>query len=268
MCKSRITVYHSWMSTGLFLEKNDKNMLVVITIIIFVLVSDTMINTIADFLTSQLVSDFGIGLFVLFALITGLGQYFLLKYIKTKIDYMYSKSSSTRLLYRLVSLIQYLLLALIVVLIVQILVSMSYSTYMHNCFNRSELLTKYFADGIFCLQVLIVVLSNKYSMIVLLYSISFSIIAITSAVAVTLDLYHLSLKPTTIYPTTEVVFPSYDEGTWVSALRSVYDYVDLFSFILVWGASVLLLREYMTKWRLRHWVLVCIPLLYYGMLLS
>jgi hypothetical protein len=195
------------MSTGLFLEKNDKNMLVVITILIFVLVSDTMINTIADFLTSQLVSDFGIGLFVLFALITGLGQYFLLKYIKSKISYMYSKSSSTRLLYRLVSLIQYLLLALVSVLIVQILVSMSYSTFIIIALTGVSYSLNISLMAYFAYKFSSWYLSNKYSMIVLLYSISFSIIAITSAVAVTLDLYHLFLKPTTIYPTTEVVFP-------------------------------------------------------------
>jgi len=106
-------------------------------------------------------------------------------------------------------------------------------------------------------------LSNKHAVIVLLYYVSFSIIALTSAVALTLDLYHLGLKPETIYPTDEVVFPSYEEGTPISMLRDTYDYIDLFSFIILWGASVLLLREYMHNWHLRHWILVCIPLVYY-----
>ena len=106
-------------------------------------------------------------------------------------------------------------------------------------------------------------LSNKYSLIVLLFGISFSIIALTSFVALTLDLYHLALKPTLIHPTTEVVFPSYDEGSSVYVLRKAYDYVDLFSFVIIWGASVLLLHEFMPRWHLRHWILVFIPLVYY-----
>ncbi|HEY7108331.1 MAG TPA: hypothetical protein VH415_02770 [Nitrososphaeraceae archaeon] len=251
------------MSSGLFLDKNDKNMLIVITILIFVLVSDTMINTVADFLSSQLISNFGIVLFVLFTLITGITQYFLLKYVKAKINYMYYKSSSTRLLYIVVSLIQYLLLALVFTVIIQILISRSYSTYIIIALTGVSYILNISLMSYFAYKFSSWYLSNKYSMIVLLYSISFSIIAVTSSVAVTLDLYHLSLKPTVVYPTTEVVFPSYEEGSSISILRSVYDYVDLFSFILVWGASVLLLREYMHKWLLRHWILVCIPLLYY-----
>jgi hypothetical protein len=101
-------------------------------------------------------------------------------------------------------------------------------------------------------------------MLVLLYGIAFSIIALNSSVALTLDLYHLFLKPKVIYPATEVVFPSYDEETSsISTIRKAYDYIDLFSFVVVWGASVLLLHEYLHKWKLRHWVLVFIPLVYY-----
>jgi hypothetical protein len=222
-----------------------------------------MINTVADFLSSQLISNFGIVLFVLFTLITGITQYFLLKYVKAKINYMYYKSSSTRLLYIVVSLIQYLLLALVFTVIIQILISRSYSTYIIIALTGVSYILNISLMSYFAYKFSSWYLSNKYSMIVLLYSISFSIIAVTSSVAVTLDLYHLSLKPTVVYPTTEVVFPSYEEGSSISILRSVYDYVDLFSFILVWGASVLLLREYMHKWLLRHWILVCIPLLYY-----
>ena len=74
------------MSTGLFTTKDDKNILVVIAVVIAVITSDTMINTVADFLAPQLVSDFGIVRFVLFAIIIGVSQYFILRYAKTKIN--------------------------------------------------------------------------------------------------------------------------------------------------------------------------------------
>ena len=44
---------------------------------------------------------------------------------------------------------------------------------------------------------------------------------------------------------------------------TAYDSIDLFSFIILWGATVLLLHEYIRKWRFRHWILVCVPLIYY-----
>ena len=77
------------MSTGLFLEKNDKNFLIVIAVVIFTLVTDTMINQVSDFLAPQLsFSNSGVILFVLFAIIFGITQYIVLRYTKAKIDYI------------------------------------------------------------------------------------------------------------------------------------------------------------------------------------
>jgi hypothetical protein len=50
---------YSWMSNTLFVSKNDRAMLGVITVLIAVLTTDTMINTVADFLAAQLVSNLG-----------------------------------------------------------------------------------------------------------------------------------------------------------------------------------------------------------------
>ena len=74
---------------GFSWEKKDKNILVVITILIFVLVSDTMINQVPDFLAPQTRFNFGIALFVIFGLIIGISQFFILRYVKSKVSYMY-----------------------------------------------------------------------------------------------------------------------------------------------------------------------------------
>ena len=73
------------------MEKIDKNFLIVIAVVIFTLVTDTMINQVSDFLAPQLVSNFGVALFVLFAIIFGITQYIVLRYTKKKIAYMYSQ---------------------------------------------------------------------------------------------------------------------------------------------------------------------------------
>ena len=60
------------MSKSLFTTKNDNNMFIVLTILIFVLVSDTMISQVSDLLAPQLVSDFSIALFYVFVVIFGI----------------------------------------------------------------------------------------------------------------------------------------------------------------------------------------------------
>lgn len=251
------------MSIGLFLEKNDKNMLIIMALVIFVLVSDTMITQVSDFLASQLVTEFGISLFIFFAIVMGFTQYFILRYVKKKIAYMYSRSPSTKLLYKIVLSVQYLSIVIVSVLVAQILISSSYFTYfllaltvLSYALNIS--LMAYFSYKFFSWYK-----SNRYSVIVLLYGLSFAIIALTTSDALTLDVYNLASKPPVIYPTTEPAFPSYEKGTLVSIIRNAYDSLDLFSFIILWGATVLLLHGYMRKWSLRHWVLVCVPLVYY-----
>jgi hypothetical protein len=251
------------MSTDLFLEKNDKNMLIVIAVVIFVLLSDTMINQVADFLAPQLVSNFGVALFVVFAIIFGVTQYVILRYTMRKIAFMYSRSKSTRIIHKMVSSIQYILLIVVLILVAQILVTSSYSTYILVALTLvsgllSIALMAYFAKKFFSWY-----LSSKYSLLVVLYGLAFAIIALTFSDALIVDIYNLSTKSTVVYPTSEVVFPSYDEGTPIYLFRAVYDYVDLFSFIILWGATVLLLHEYIRKWKMRHWILVCVPLIYY-----
>ena len=117
------------MSKSLFTTKNDNNMLIVLTVLIFVLVSDTMISQVSDFLAPQLVSDFSIALFYVFVVIFGITQYLVLRYTKGKISYQYVKSSSTRIMYKIVTIVQYSLLAIILMLVIQIVLTSSYSSY-------------------------------------------------------------------------------------------------------------------------------------------
>ena len=149
------------------------------------------------------------------------------------------------------------------ILVAQILISSSYSTYLLVTLTVVSYLLNIALMAYFAKKFFSWYLTNKYSVIVLLYGLSFAITALTTSDALISDIYNLSTKSTAIYPTTEVIFPSYDKGTPIYLLNLAYDYMDLFSFIILWGATVLLLHEYIRKWRMRHWILVCVPLIYY-----
>ena len=60
-------------------KKMTRTCLIVMAVVIFALVSDTMINQVSDFLAPQLISNFGVALFVLFAIIFGITQYIVLQ---------------------------------------------------------------------------------------------------------------------------------------------------------------------------------------------
>jgi uncharacterized membrane-anchored protein len=78
----------------LFEERSDMIMLMVIAIVISIGLTDTMINQVSDFLSSELISDFGIATFCISAIILGISQFIVLRYVDRKISYLRSKSSS------------------------------------------------------------------------------------------------------------------------------------------------------------------------------
>src|SRR6476659_912879 len=113
----------------LFEERSEMIMLMVIAIVISIGLTDTMINQVSDFLSSELISDFGIATFCISAIILGISQFIILRYVDRKISYLRSKSSSVKYMHRSVVVIQYLLLAIISILIIQIVVTSEYSIY-------------------------------------------------------------------------------------------------------------------------------------------
>jgi hypothetical protein len=250
---------------SLFVTKQDRSIIVVMAVLISVLLTDTMINQVSDFLARQLTSNFGLITFIVFGAILGISQFFILKYVKQKISSLYSGSPPAKYLHSIVTIMQYLLLGIITALIIQTVFDSFYFTYFLIAITAISYSLNISLMGYFAKKLISWYLLNRYSIVVLLYGISFIFVAITSLMAFTLDTYNLSLKPTQIYPTSEVVFPSYDEGTItiIYVFHLVYRYFDLFSFLLVWGSTALLLHGYIQKWKARHWLLICLPLVYY-----
>lgn len=247
----------------LFEARSDMIMLMVLAIVISFALTDTMVNQVSDFLSSQLISDFGIATFCISVIVLGISQFIILRYVDRKIRYLGSKSSSVKTMHKIVVIIQYLLLAIVSILIIQIVITSQYSIYTlfmitAISYSLNVVLMSYFAKKLLSWYI-----ANRNSIVVLLYGISFILIAATSLIAVTLDLYNLSMKPKIIHPSTEVVFPSFEEDNPMFPLHVAYRYLDLVSFLLVWFSTALLLHGYMRKWPARYWILLILPLVYY-----
>ena len=165
------------VSTRLFETRYDKIMLIVITVIISVLLSDTMINQVSDFLAPQLISDFGIGMFCAFGIIFGITQYFILDYCRRSISYFFSSSSSAKIVHKAVTLIQYSLLVIVSFLIGQILFTSSYSIYLLAALTAISYFLNIILMAYFANKFLRWYFSHKYSVIVLIYGVSFVLIS-------------------------------------------------------------------------------------------
>jgi len=106
---------------------------------------------------------------------------------------------------------------------------------------------------------------KKGSFVILSYAMAFVIMSLTFSFALILDLHAFSSKQDIVTPNSKVVFPNFDNANWLFLVfHYVYHYLDLISFVLIWGANALLLLQY--RKRLGHvkfWIIVGLPLVYY-----
>jgi len=89
--------------------------------------------------------------------------------------------------------------------------------------------------------------------------------SMTFSLALLLDMYHFSSKQEIVTPNSEIAFPSYDDASWVLLVfRYIYNYSDLISFVLIWGATALLLLHYRKRLGIvKFWIVITLPLVYY-----
>lgn len=234
------------------------------SVLIVILVIDTMINNVVDFISKQLVSNLGILLFSIITAVSAAGQYLILSYVKQKSKEIIAKSVSLQIIHTVVTIVQYSLTAMIVFIILDILLTGRYhgvvliivtaTSYALNIALLAFLGQRFFSWY----------KSNRNSVVVLLYGFSSVVIAMTSTIAVLSDSYNLLSKQGEITPSSDVVFPSFEPGTMTTMFHEIYNYSDLAAFILIWTSTTLLLRHYFRKMRkIKFWILTAIPLIYY-----
>ena len=135
-----------------------------------------------------------------------------------------------------------------------------------NLVNCNKLLLTVILIGILARQFFLWYRSHKRdSFIILSYAVAFAIMSLTFSVALILDVYHLSGKQEIVTPASGVTWPNYDNAGWLLlALRFIYNYSDLVSFVLIWGATAMLLLHYRRRLGLaKFWIIITLPLIYY-----
>jgi hypothetical protein len=254
------------LKTILFPSINNRQATLVVIITVAFLITDTMIGTVSDFLVPQTTSVWGISLFVVISVVFAFSQYLLLRFVWLKTKDIRSKSFLFNGLLKLVIALQYLLLAILIVIIYQILfMSQYYTTFLIWSTGISFLLAISIL-GILARQLFLWYrYYKKGSFVIICYAIALVIMSITFFLALLLDMYGFSSKQSIVTPHSEVAFANYENANWlVLVFHYIYHYLDLISFVLIWGANALLLLQY--RKRLGHvkfWIIVGLPLVYY-----
>jgi hypothetical protein len=242
---------------------NERKLFIAFFALMVALVIENSYSQVADFVTEQIVSFWGIVLFVITSSIFIFGSFVILETVKAKNKETGTGQISMRAIELIITIIQYILTSIIVFVILQVLFTSQY--------NKDLLTVSYnisYLSSIFLTVLLAWKLFSWYKIqkkpIVLLFGLGAVFIVLASICAIIWSDVILLLKPSVVFPDSEVLFGVSDEDSEVNyqfdfVLQILYYFQTAF-ILLIWGGTILLLYHNF-KWigRVKFWVLVILP---------
>lgn len=237
---------------------DGKKLLVVMTILAAVLMVESSIGYIADFIPEQLASTEGIATFIVIFAVSVVTQYYILAFVNYN-----NKSHNVRARFlhttqKIVTAIQYLLTGIILLVILQILTVQQYNTILlHIAISISygiwivmlSLLAKAFFSWY----------RSKKNLMILIFALSMIAYVINGALGLTYHIDELAKRNLVIRLGDIAVFSESP-----SSIDTVYQISAIVSYVLTWIATVMLLRPYIEKFgKVRFWIMMSAPMIYY-----
>jgi hypothetical protein len=245
-------------STGIF---------IIIIFIIIAIIVDTSIVSIATSVGGLRSSVSDIALFTFMVLVFAVGQYVILAFVKR--EYKDKERKIGGLKYhgldwmdKSVTITQYALIAILVSTLLQMSFMLSYHILVLNTtifisYGLSLILLALLAKRFFSWFKL------NHNLVVLVYGLAISMISINAAITIIYINTQLNESPHQDY--IRPVRSLTGSFTKVDVMYgSAYVLTSVLSFILIWIATVLLLRHYSRRLgKIKYWIVVSIPLVYF-----
>ncbi len=251
---------------------SKKRILVItISVAIALIIVDTSIVRVSGLVGWRFVHDWkNIILFIAMSCAYAVSYYFVLEFIKGRgekeLGYARGKMRLSAAAFRkIISIIQYIITAILIFVILQMVLYSQYSTAAITAVMAISYTTAAVMMGLLAYLFFIWFNQNRRNggLTVFLYGISSAALVLNTVIAVAL-LYTLSrYKPAIVGPraTNYVVIVS---SPIDSILNISYVVTSILGFILMWSATAILLRSYSKRLgKAKYWFLVSIPLVYF-----
>jgi hypothetical protein len=239
---------------------SERKLFIVFFVFMVALIVDSSFHSVADMIRDQIVSFWGVVLFVAIAVVYAFGQFFILEMVKAKNRQL---SGSIGISEYVTTIAQYALTSIIVIVVLEVLFS---SLYHRDLLIASTTIS----DGavIFLTALLAWKLFSWYEIhkkqsLVLLFGLAAALIAFTSTSYLFWSDAVLAMKASVIFPESEVTFnPGYEESSPLNLLDYVLHGTLTAFVLLLWGGTVLLLyHNFKRIGQVKFWVLVTLPVI-------
>lgn len=232
--------------------------------VLAVIVLDTALNQNSQFRLHLSNSGLNIALFVVTGIIVLVGQCCILEFVRQRSSRVRKKLVELDYSYRIVFLAQFVVIAIFVFVLVQIIATEQYPTITLAIVTAVTYGLNIGLMAIFTKIFFSWYKSNRNSVVVLLYGLSFAAVVLASTIFLTGSFYRFVEKPLYITPDT---LPSMklSPDSLLYQLGKMYHYADIVSFLLKWVATALLLYHYSKKMgNAKYWILISVPLVYFA----
>ncbi|MDQ3840631.1 MAG: hypothetical protein M3297_15350 [Thermoproteota archaeon] len=250
---------------------STRKFFVIISIIASSLIIDTSLGNISDIV--RVSTSWGFSAFIAIVIVYAVGQYLVLEFVKQRSREIRRKSPHFNKLSTIVTIVQYILTAIIVSVILQMFL---------NSFYYTSMLIWNLSISYAVASIIMVILafefffwyrSNK-NFVVLSYSISFIITSISIISAIIFFTIILLGMPDKIVNSSSLESTSeqeevghgpdirkFDLSTILGKVQTVFVISQIMGFLLLWGSSAMLLHTYSKKLgRVKFWIIITIPI--------
>ena len=245
---------------GRISDYSERKLFIVFFVMMAALVVENSISQVSDKVTDQIVSFWGLVLFIVIAAVYGVGQFFMLEIVKSKTR-LRTSSGSMRTSESIITIVQYVLTSVVVFIILQMLFSSQY---------QKDLLIVSTTISISVVVFLTVLLSKKllswYRMhrqpIVLIFGLATAgIVFFTMGKLIWADSLLLAREPV-ISANTEIIwYPDLEQDSPLPYVLLVLHQSQTAYMLLLWGGAVLLLYHNLRRiGKARFWILVGFPI--------
>lgn len=245
--------------------KSRNKISIVVYVVLVSIIVDTFINQNIQVRNAiGISSTWGIALFITLTAIAMIGQFYILRFVKHKSREIRSKAPVLNISFKITAVVQCLLVAIFLFVVAEMVIYSHYSSASLAVVTAVSYGLNIGLMAIFAKIFFSWYKSNRSSITVLLYGLSFAVVVITSCAFLTGNFYRFIEKPTYIFPYEDIGLTKSEPGSILNMLGKIYHYSDIVSFALKWAATAFLLYHYSRKMgRAKYWTLISLPLLYF-----
>lgn len=240
-----------------------KLVMVVVTIMAICIIADTGIMKTTD-LVSKNVRNNLVPVFLTNSFGLLVSQFTLLYFIRRKTSQIGgSKHFELNIVWKTVFGSQIGLSIILLLIIYQVIVSNQYNISLVSVSAIISYQLAIIMMGILAQQ-FFVWFSARKNLLILIYGIASSVLALNAIISLAYILIGLSTRPDIVGPHIASLQYSYVPGSIMDVLYKSYTATAIISFVLMWAGTSLILRSYSFRMGKKlYWVIACIPLVYF-----